>query len=346
MSAPKQHHYVHEKYQVNFCSPEKTLHVFDKWGQGRYFSSTPAKLLKESYYYSQPVHADSSFDSKLETFFSQIETDWPRLVDAISNRQALPDELYSSFIQILCMLRSRVPSTRKAIELCLQETSRGLHGGYDEPIPETIANLFSSQNDRIKELQAKGTLRFHHLLDEKLIRISIDPHRSIVMMPQIVDSMRPIVGRLFQKSFLHNRTETKFLSSDNPVVFFCRSKDSEITPYKVDGDGDFELIFPITKDVVFYHNTKEKVGTIHRNIWSKKTAEKINRIIAQFADRFVIGSNQEVATVAKEFIDNCPTPDLAKSLVVPEGIVRLDYIFGKPSKLPSWQYDFEKQGKD
>jgi hypothetical protein len=81
MNEPKQHHYVHESYLENFCDESGSIHVFDKRDKGSQFVSAPKKVLKQGYYYSQPVHSEERFDISLENLFSEIETDWPSIVN-------------------------------------------------------------------------------------------------------------------------------------------------------------------------------------------------------------------------------------------------------------------------
>ncbi len=283
----KQHHYAHASYLENFRANDQKLHVFDKWSPGRQFATSPDKILRQGYYYSQPVHSEGRFDIGLEKFFSNIESNWPSLIGSISVKQKLTDETYSSFCEMICTLRARVPNTRKALEVCLQDTARKLMREADEPVPDEIARLFSTKNSRIARLQSEGALRLHHLVDEKLIVVPIDPHHSLSFMPQIVQSMKPYLGRFFRKSFLHNKTKIDFITSDNPIVFFNRVGKADPKPFCQDADGNFQFIFPITRRIVFYHNTKEQVIDDHRHVRSEKTVNNINRLVAQFADRYI-----------------------------------------------------------
>jgi hypothetical protein len=245
------------------------------------------------------------------------------------------------FCEIVCMLRARVPNTRKALEICLQDTARKLMREDNAPVPDNIARHFSSNNSRIEQLRLEGNLKFYHLVEEGLVIASIDPHRSILMMPQIVQSMKPYITRFFQKSFLHNRTEIDFVTSDNPIVFFNRTNKVDTQPFCRDADDNFEFIFPITRRIAFYHNTKEKIADEHRPVISSKTVRNINSLIAQFADRFVLGSSANEIKLAENYLNTCPVPDLAQSLVLPDEIIRLTYKFGMPTTLPKWKYNFD-----
>lgn len=343
MNNPKRHHYVHEKYIEEFYGDDGCVNVIDKWEKGRIFSTTAKNVLNLHHYYSQPVYDESRMDAKLETLFSEVEGYWPEIISHLKLKKPIDDRIYGFIAQTHAMLRSRVPNTRKAIEACLQASVKNALDELDEEVPNSLIAPFSKANSNVTKLERDGQLTMSKLVDLGLLNVGIDPHRSLHLMPNVIISLSAVLGRMKCRSFLHNKTGTDFISSDNPVIFFPKEHDRNKNPqpFNVNSEDDFVFIFPVSPKIIQYYDSTETKRNEHRYVRSAKTVAKINTDIAFFADRFVISNDKNQLGVAKPFLNKAPIPNFEHSNVHPGGLVDLRYTYGDAIKsLPNWKYDF------
>ncbi len=342
MPEPKQHHYVHQSYLEHFVVDGKPFCIVDKWNEGKSFSGTPSGILKEARYFSQPIHEEERLDPKLETFFSQVEGRWPSLVAVLENRDVLSEDQYASFVEILSMLRVRIPNARKALEACLQDLVIKWVEHLNDLVPPDVANSFAKLRASVGSKAKVGELRLKDLIDEGLVKVPIDPHRSISLMPQLVRRLEPLLGQMKYRSFLHNATEVEFITSDNPVVIYRKTGDPERPePYPERRESGFCVLFPVTSRIAFFYDSSEGRQNFYRSIRSIKTVRKINSLVAMFADRFIVGGNRQAIGSLDGILNICPVPDFAGSVVLPDQVVKLVYKFGTPIKLPNWKYSWQ-----
>ncbi len=344
VTQPKQHHYIHESYLEQFMLDDKPLTLVDKWQNGRVFPGKPKSVLKESYYYSQPVQGERRLDPKLETFFSQIEGHWPEIVSTVRTKKIFSNELYGQFIQCLIMFRVRVPNTRKAIEACLRHLANELSDEADEPLPPEILLAFSAKSRAISMKSKTEEIYMRDLLDEGLVHVEIDPHRSIGAMPQLADLLAPFIVAMRSRSFLHNGTDINFITSDNPVIIFGDGDSNDLSvPYPTNCKERYRVIFPLTPRVVFFYDSREKRREQHRILRSTNTVNKINLMIARFADRFIVGSDRQSVEKYIATPNTCPVPDFKKCAVRPGLVEQLAYKFGSPIQMNGWKNEFQEQ---
>ena len=343
MSKPKQHHYIHESYLESFAPNGEPFWVFDKWENGRIFPGKPENVMKEAQYYSQPDYLKGQLDPKLETFFSKIEGHWPSLLQKISDRKPLALEDHFHFFETLVMLRVRVPNARKAVEACLRKSVEESSDFEIQDIPPELSSQITNTSKKLNEKLLSGSLTMKDLIEEKIIDVSIDPHRSIGLISQHIDSLSPTLRVMKYRSFLHNSTKTKFYTSDNPVLIYRQSsRDKNPDPYPWQVTTDFCICFVLSPSIAFYYNSREKSQPEHRNIRSENTVRKINKLVALFADRFVVCSTRELAENFKDTKNICPVPDFSNCQVDPEFITKLAFEFGGPIKMSKWKYDFQE----
>ena len=331
---PRQHHYVPCCYIRPFSNAEGLVAVYDKWHRIPRFVTRPANILKERDYYAQPVHAEQRFDDVIERFFSDIETRWPSIIAALIDREPLTTEMREAFFSLQGSLRVRVPNTRKAVEHCLRTKVWSAAEDLGEPVPPDIVRKFAIAHPELL-LQSSVTLKM--LIEAGAVIVSIDPHRSIHAMPALARHFSTILARTRGVSLLHNRTPVDFVTSDNPIIFLSR-EGGAVLPYPFEPQS-LEYLFVITPRLAAYFNSAERQTREHRDLWSEKTARKINDLVAQFADRFVVGQMEGLG----DWLDKwrlAPTPDIGRSVVTEEGHCMLQYEFGQPLHMPAWATDF------
>jgi hypothetical protein len=342
MTKPKQHHYVHKSYLKEFCNSKERFYVLDKWRSGAIFQSQPKSVLREANYYSQPIHTEKRMDTGLETFFSNIETNWPLLVAKLNAKAVLSETEYASFVEVLAMTRSRVPTTRKAIEACLRELARR-HSYVDLlEMPPTLMEALIKKNPLLARRVQDRSAKLIDLLEDGFIHSLIDPHQSLHLIPQYVQSLARTLGCIRYRSFLHNYTDVEFITGDNPVVIYENRDAGVPVPYPWIATSHFCIYFPITPKICFYYSTKEEAQPYHRIMRSHRTAEKLNQITARFADRFLVSRTDGPLRNMPIDFSQSPVPDLNRSAVYPGRLERLVFQFGTPVQLRPWKYEFDE----
>jgi hypothetical protein len=252
---------------------------------------------------------------------------------AIKSRAKLSEAEYGNFIEVLCMNRARVPTTRKAIEYCLRHIVRAAEHAPLDDLPDSIRSLAMSKG-------AGPNPTMQQLIDHGIIEVSIDPHRSLWLLPQYIHSLSATIATMKSRSFLHNETKTPFLTSDNPVLIYRRMEGGIIVPYPWKVVSDFCIYFPLSPKVAFFYDSREEPRAQHRRVFSEKTVHKLNRLAIGFADRFVIGSEAH-KRLYSDFAQNLsPVPDIDNCEVGPERVIRLEFKFGEAIQMKPWKYDF------
>jgi hypothetical protein len=238
----------------------------------------PTAIAFEKYYYSQPT-PDGGRNNAVEDFFGTIESEWTPLVNRMSKRENLNDKLEVLF-QFISMMRARVPAMRDAIELLQADQVRATgtllqQSGRLPPPPKELG-------DDVWET----------------MRISIDPHQSILAMAGLIKGLGAIMDRVGLE-VLHNISEVEFITSDNPLVFFDpRTSEERMKPYVVSRSPrtPVELIFPVSPSMLLHGHSDLKadfarVGLRHHDLTRARTARRYNRLTARFGYQMLISGS-------------------------------------------------------
>lgn len=317
----KRHHFVPIAYLKFFCDEGGRLRVYLKDEPEKYIHQAPNNVGFHKYYYSQPLPNGEKDHEKLEATFSVIESKWPMIVRRLQNRENVNDVLVD-LLMFAAMQRIRVPANRDASEKILAETVeaslRRLDGeGLLPPKPEGCEDIL----DRIE--------------------IAIDPHRSILAMPQNLRGL----GEVFQRigfSAIYNETDIPFPTSDNPVIWFDPSvKESKMQPYVLQPDGPVMLFFPVSPKVLIYGDTSqrhvfEKNGLALTEISARKIAKTINRQICKFAYKSVFAQESGQEDLIKKHAHFSPVLQTKRVAIENKEWLFHEYVFGPRQKKPRW----------
>lgn len=339
---PKQHHYIPQVYLKEFADRSGFVSVYDLWQHGRLVRTTPNNVLKEKDLYTQPVHADHRFDTSFETLFSKIESKWPLLLPKIRNRVPMTEPERADLYEFVISMRVRVKNTLKAASRLLQEMAELGIGEADEPLPEDVLQFFRTAAPDLRPREGRANILASDLIQAGLLEVAVDPHRALTALPYLVQSTMPVFARVGLLSFLHNKTNLDFITSDNPCIYFFRRESGELDPYSVSPTGDFEFYFPLTPRLAIRSATFSKRSVVHRDEHSSSVVGQLNLLVAQFADRYLISGSPIDADLASAFPDVCPVPDLSRSVALPTGeVFSIAYQWGKPIRtFPKWDYGF------
>jgi hypothetical protein len=344
-SVPKQHHYIPQTYLSAFASVEGYVCLYDLWNEARLIRTTPKNMLKEKDLYTQPVHAEGRFDTNFETLFSEIEGWWPTLLNALESRQELDDAARERLFEFIVMMRVRVKTTLKAASKLLQEIGEDAISAVDQPLVGEALEVFRRAAPDLGPSQGRSDVQPIDLINAGLANLSVDPHRALVCLPNLVLGMAHVVGRMGLLSLIHNRTAVDFITSDNPVVYQAKNSSGNIgQPYTTTSSGDFEFYFPLSPRLAIRFATYARTLPTHRNEFSENVVRRMNLLVARFADRYVVTRNPVDAAPLLEFADECPIPDRATSQASLSGeIEHIGYKWGPPIRsMPKWDYDIPR----
>lgn len=339
-SEPKQQHYIPETYSKHFSNEDSCINIYDMWENCRTFCTSPKSAFKEKYLYSQPVHAAARFDNAIERLFSEtIESDWDNAVKIITEKKPLSLDEINHFTEFLLSMRCRVPNALRAVISLLRDSVAKISDAVSPPMPEALVEIYRKTTG-----DTRGRVEMQALMNAGIIQINIDPHTALLSMPNIIKGMLPVMNRYNSPAFIHNETDVDFISSDNPVCYFKSGAPiNKIIPYNVGYRDDFELILPITSRIALYIDSRKPAVEAHRPERSRQTIDRINEVVALFADRYIFSREANIETLASSYFDKGPVPDFERSIVGNGLVQRISYKVGQPSALSNtWEYPFRR----
>jgi Protein of unknown function (DUF4238) len=319
----KRHHFVPESYLKHFCDEYGFVHVIRKDTPHKAFRQKPDGFAFHKYYYAQPLPDGGRDTEKLENLFSSLEAKWPPIIGRLSREENVNNELETIF-QFVALQRARVPAMRDAIEIL--EAAR--------------------VRSTVKAMAAAGKLPrlpkgFPDLLED--LTVSIDPHRSILAMPKLIEGMGLVMHRV-GLSVLHNTTNIPFLTSDNPVVYFDPTTPPEVMrPYKLNPlGGEVVMMMPLTPSMMLYgHSINKqsfaKFGLTHGKIADKEMVFTMNEQICRFAYEGVFAPQSGFEFMVQPFAAKSPTVRLSPARVNYRVAEVAQFEFGPRTTKPKWK---------
>ena len=315
----KRHHYVPIAYLKSFCDDEGKVFVYRKDDPKKPFHQKPDKTGFRKYYYSQPLPEGGMNHDALENFFSETETTWPQIVKRLQQRENVNNGIIDDISQFICLQYARVPANRDFVERIHAETLKSMMRNLDAtgklpPLPKGSKDILD-----------------HY-------EVSIDPHQSILAMPNLLGAVGEILDEI-GLDVIHNETDIPFLTSDNPVIWFDPSvPEEEMQPYNLLPGGPIMLFFPVTPNLMilggtfllkkFTHN-----GMEHMKCRNLEFVNKCNRCICRFAYETVFAREKGQETIIEKYADVSP---VLKTTEIGHYTVH-QRVFGKRRRKPAWK---------
>ena len=277
MSRPKRHHYVPVSYLKAFAAADGQVWAYRKSEPLKPFRAKPSEVALERYYYSQPRPDGGRDDETLEQLFGTVETPWPRLAAALEEGDPLLSDADKLFA-FLALMRVRGPASRDVAELLLAEQAKATAkmlevSGRLPPPPDGLENMM----DRVQ--------------------VAIDPHMSLHAMPHLLRGVSQLLEQLGFVA-LHNETDTSFITSDNPLIYFDPDvPEPALLPYTVrPPQGAIELLFPVSPSLLLQgrsslRSQSARRGVLHATMKDRQWVKRANRLTARFGYRLVIASH-------------------------------------------------------
>jgi len=318
----KRHHYVPESYLKSFCNDQGKLLVYRKDDPHKALPLVPSATQVRRYYYSQPTPEGGQDNNTLEDLFSTIESAWPETVVALERRENVNDRLENVF-EFMSLQRVRVPAARDAAEVADAQA-----------VKMTLSMLYAS--GKLPEFPGGKEIL-------EAVEVSIDPHRSIHAMVQMMQGMAPLYNAIGLR-VLHNQTPIPFLTNDNPVMWFDPSLPfSDQRPYTVDIEqGEILLIFPVSPKLMIvgskdYQNGYSRNGLQHAELTDHDWVDAINAQICRFAYEAVISSTPGQEKLVAAFAEQSPVVETEIVTVEGRAVSLFRQTFGKRVLKPKWE---------
>lgn len=318
----KRHHFVPQGYLQQFVDTGGFVHVIRKDRPGKSFLQKPDSFAFHKYYYAQPLPDGGRDTDALENLFSSLEAKWPPIVERLSRKEDVNDELEAIF-QFVALQCVRVPAMRDAIEL--MEAAR---------VKSTLLAM-----DAACQLPPPPD-GFPNLLDDLIVRI--DPHRSILAMPRLMQAMGLVMHRI-GIGVLHNATDIPFVTSDNPVVFFDPSvAPNTMKPYTLDrGGGPVVLLMPLSPTMMLYGHSIDKprfsrFGLGHGELSDEVRVLMMNEQICRFAYEAVFAPQPGFEPLVQPFASESPIVRVSPKKGNGGPAVTAQFEFGPRPPKPKW----------
>lgn len=323
----KKHHVVPASYLAGFVDGAGKLYEYRKDDPEKPNYNIPKAVGHRRYYYSQPKPDGGRDHNSLEDLFDrELESKWNGVCSKIREGIRLSPNDLRVLLGFVTMLRVRVPAARDSVEHRLAESVKTSFLLLDS------MGEFSPRPPQLEGIDLA-----------KILKISIDPHKSIHAMVDMMRGFGAVIDAVGFRIF-ENKTSIPFLTSDNPVANFDPDVPEEkMLPYAISPNlRRIELIFPIDKKYVLHGHSDYRVsyvydGIVYEALDDKACVKRFNRLICKFGYEKIFSCNREHEAL---IIKYSPLSPVAKIDSIPhnKGVYLLDtQVFGKRTKLPKWK---------
>lgn len=325
MNDKKRHHFISQTYLRSFGRQDGKLCVYSKDKPARPWWAATDTIAFENYYYSQPTPDGGQDNNRLEDHFSSIENGWRSLVAKLGKRE-IDVRDFENLLLFTIVHRVRVPTARDASERMLAESVRmtARHLNDHNLLPPPPANLTFDELDR-------------------MMVVSIDPHKSIHAMVDFAKGFGTVLSAVGFE-ILENETEEKFVTSDNPVIYFDPSLSTQsLQPYNIDRTRmEIELIFPVTPRLALWGHSKLKEATrghrvpAYRSITDKHFVRRANVLSARFAHRFLFAQEDRHQRLIAKYASTSPVLSVRHVRTGKGRGIFGQMVFGARTQKPKW----------
>ncbi|MBP2511742.1 DUF4238 domain-containing protein [Sphingomonas sp. PvP018] len=285
----KRHHFVSVTYLRSWADAGGKLHAYRCDRPTSPLHVRPEEIGFENYYYSQTREDGSRDNDSFENLFGNVETRWPRVLDAV-NAGSLGPAVLLALYSMVTMMRTRVPAARDYHEaLMALETRTSL---------KALADM--------GKLPAK-LKRYEDELDT--VEVTVNRQRTLGTMGEDMRRFGDMTRRLGFE-ILRDDTGIGFLTSDNPVAYFDPADAGIRRPYIE--NTKVEFYFPLSPQYVLHGgNRLLRHGPIPRfgGIADPKKVLAINRITSRFAYRLAFARDRSNDDLIQRHADTSPVLD-------------------------------------
>lgn len=305
----QQEHYVPQCYLKHFASnkDKNQIYVYDKTTQKSFQTNIKNVASKKNFYdLIEPEIKNNNQD--IETFFSEVETDYNSVIGNIlrrvENKRSITQNMKGSMSLFITFQILRTESQRKYYgELIEKITKTNI---------ETTNKLSEAEKNKLDELEIdKEFEKEQHielLFDLDILRTSTE----------ILDKHIWIIGI--------NATSTPLYTSDNPVVRKSHKKD-KIHSYSAFGSEGIEIAFPLTpgyvlvlKEMRYFHNLKNM---------DKKSINLTANEVKYYNDMQIIQCERQIFSPLNKFSQVKNTINKKKSSTKDGGRIQVNQFFNK-----------------
>ncbi|MDA8030764.1 MAG: DUF4238 domain-containing protein [Alphaproteobacteria bacterium] len=313
----KRHHYVPKAYLKAFCDREGKILVYRKDDPHKPLHLSLNNVALRNYYYSLPLPEGGHDNNILEDMFSELESQWPQLVDRLRQGDDINDsDSLSVLFSFIALQRLRVPAARDHAERIASEVIRS----------------------DLRGMKARGEISCEP--DD----LEIAPHPAISLSS--ITSMESTIRTVFKEmgwGVLHNKTDLPFLTSDNPVIWFDPSvPEDKMRPYVWLPGRPLLSIFPVAPDCVIHgHSNMRRQfasrGFSHMDLSDRKSVKTINRHICRFGYEMVLAQERGHEPLIAKYADKSPVSQILHWRNAEGEDILHAFVFGPREPKPRWK---------
>ena len=313
----KRHHYVPKAYLKTFCDGEGKILVYRKDDPHKPLHLSLNNVALRNYYYSLPLPEGGHDNNILEDMFSELESQWPQLVDRLRQGDNINDsDSLTTLFNFVALQRLRVPASRDNLEKALSDLAK--------------SNLrLMRANDKIS-----------CELDD--LEVAVNPSISLLSISAMEKVIRTVFGRMGW-CVLHNKTDLPLLTSDNPAIWFDPSvPEDKMRPYVWRPGRPLLLIFPVAPDCVIYGHSNMQGqfashGFTHRDLPDRKAVKNINRQTCRFAYDMILAQKRGHEPLIAKHADKSPVMESVHLRDAEGEYIFHSLAFGPRKPKPKWQ---------
>lgn len=284
----RRHHFISAVYMDGFAADDGRVQVYLCETPGDPLPMKPRAIGFERDYYSQKLPEGGQENHRFEDLWNPIETVWPETLRALTERR-LSSAISFNVLGMQTIMRARVPATRDRHALMLEAKLR-------------------SENKIAEEIGALPPELERNAGQFDTVPIGINPHETLLAMQGEFKDFGDLCFRLGFE-VLHNKTNTPFLTSDNPVCSYDPHQTPLArTPYH--HSGEVELIFPLSAQMLVRGSSRRGPTNMisrHRDISDSRKVRQFNRTIAQFSYRMTIAQDRSSDDLIRFYAALVPT---------------------------------------
>lgn len=285
MNIPKRQHYLPQFYLENFCNNGK-LWVYDREYK-QYRIQTPVNTAVQSHYYSFEDEKGNK-NKDIEYGLNQIEGETRPIISKLNNREQITDRERGVLSVFIAFLMNRVPDFEKSVNVANEHLVKQMINLMFHDEEKAQSALDQCKKDTGKEFAgtAKDMVESH-----KKGQYDIVTNRNLslgLMLKLSVDIA--IYFRQMEWIFLYAPDKKSFVTTDNPVVIVTMDdKQENLIMGGTIIQGTIKLV-PLSQYICLV--MLDRGNLVGYKDTEGEIVRKINIILAQNTDRFLIGRDE------------------------------------------------------
>jgi predicted transcriptional regulator len=286
MTTAISHHYNPQVYLRQFTNPKAKNELWQyNLTNGAVEKSTPQNCGCEDYYNSVALKEGGRDDKSLEEVFYPLENALPKIFEAIRNKQAMTDNLWSLFFTFAAIQDARSPATVGVIDEFLGQ------------IHQTSFEMLCKGSPKFQKIFT--SLGVDPLKATDCLEMKASKGSALLLSLQAISEVAEILSRM-KWNFLYAPVGKYFFTSDHPICRWTPPEKRNIYSGSA-YDQDTEITFPLSRRVCACAHWTNSWPETHNEIATDKV-NTINSRTVRKARQFVYGAimDAQIAELVQE----------------------------------------------